>query len=86
MHELVLFIIMAFSFHLSKSNKVGYFYASASGDKKANFVDKQLTADDVDNDEFSQICCLYRCEIINGFIKALVDNEKNEVIDMFLYF
>ena len=85
MHKLVLLIIMTFSFHLSKNNKVDYFYANASDDKKVDFVDRRLIADDVDNDEFSQICCLYRCEIINDFIKAFVDSEKEKVIDMFLY-
>ena len=82
----MLFIIVSFNFYLNKSYEIEYLYASANDDRKADFVDKRLTVDDVDDDELLQICCLYRCETINGFIKTLVDNEKNEVIDIFLYF
>ena len=86
MHEFVLFIIMTFNFYLNKNNKIDYFYANANDDKKINFVVKRLIVDDVDNDKFSQICCLYRCEIINDFIEIFVDNNEHKIIDMLLYF
>ena len=77
---------MTFDFHLNKNNKVNYFYANTNDDEKCNFVDKRLTIDFVDDDEFSQINRLHRCEIINDFIETFVDNNEHRVIDMFLYF
>ena len=76
MHRLVLLIIVALNLYLNKNNKVGYFHSDASGDEETDLVDNEL----------SQICCLHRCETINGFIEILVDSDENEVIDMFLYF
>ena len=76
MHEFVFFIIITFSFHLNKNNKIDYFYFDANDDEKIDFV----------NDEFSQICCLHQCEIINDFIEIFVDNDEDEIIDMSLYF
>ena len=86
MHEFVFFIIITFNLYLNKNYKVSYFYANANDDEKINFVDKQLTVDNVDNDEFLQICCLYQCEIINDFIETFVDNNEHRIIDMLLYF
>ena len=80
------FIIITFNFYLNKNNKIDYFYTNVNDDKKINFVDKRLIVDNVDNDEFSQICCLYQCKIINDFIETFVDNNEHKIIDMFLYF
>ena len=59
MHKLVFFIIITFDFYLNKNNKIDYFYASASDDKKIDFVNKRLIVNDVDNDKFLQIDCLH---------------------------
>ena len=68
---------MTFSFYLNKNYEIDYFHTNANDDKKIDFVD---------DDELLQIDCLHRCKIINDFIKTLVDNDENKVIDMFLYF